>query len=87
MYHTMSASGYSESHPARGGWIEIPCVISIWLSVLSHPARGGWIEINVDGYTPKNKKSHPARGGWIEIALAVERLGLLPVPPRKGWVD
>ena len=53
----------------------------------SHPARGGWIEIQISSTLPLRMSSHPARGGWIEIVATPEKIALISVPPRKGWVD
>ena len=76
-----------ESHPARGGWIEIPQWLCIYETTLSHPARGGWIEIIYKTGALILSRSHPARGGWIEISATppIQKKGA--VPPRKGWVD
>ena len=36
----------NQSHPIRGGWIEIPDMERMAFSFIrSHPIRGGWIEI------------------------------------------
>ena len=34
-----------ESHPSRGGWIEITMGREARIWSKSHPSRGGWIEI------------------------------------------
>ena len=40
---------FVQSHPTRGGWIEIR--LALWALGLdsSHPTRGGWIEIYARG--------------------------------------
>ena len=76
------------SHPARGGWIEIPWrLLREHLHTMSHPARGGWIEIILGLICGVLVESHPARGGWIEIIMSEHTLNQSWVPPRTGWVD
>ncbi len=56
---------YFESHPAWGGWIEIPAIISGILKTTSHPAWGGWIEI-VDAIQLLDLMPVPPRMGWVD---------------------
>ena len=37
------------SHPTRGAWIEIICLVVVGFGLFgSHPTRGAWIEIRPD---------------------------------------
>ena len=45
MEMSVSAMKNLESHPPRGGWIEIERRVGYQALEKSHPPRGGWIEI------------------------------------------
>ena len=54
-----------ESHPSRGGWIEIFCSHLHTIPPPSHPSRGGWIEM--DKIEKKNGLSYvPPLTGWVD---------------------
>ena len=64
----------SESHPARGAWIEILWFHQSDYLLQSHPARGAWIEISSYIIAKHSDlTSHPARGAWIEIRMEPSR--------------
>ena len=51
------------SHPARGEWIEISVVPSVYsLGTMSHPARGEWIEMIKSGESGENARCLTPRG-------------------------
>ena len=84
---SISSKHRTQSHPARGAWIEIGKTELEAASTGSHPARGAWIEIMKLLLVSSFLRSHPARGAWIEIHRAGCFCGVLPVAPRKGCVD
>ena len=43
----MDGGEKDESHPTRGGWIEICPASHPVVKSQSHPTRGGWIEIKI----------------------------------------
>ena len=53
------------SHPARGGWIEIPPVYHFRGVTKSHPARGGWIEMHMM-FRVFARLVVPPRKGWVD---------------------
>ena len=78
----------TQSHPARGAWIEIQISRPKPYKKKSHPARGAWIEIQQAQSEKQSKKSsHPARGAWIEIGARPIYFCISGVAPRKGCVD
>ena len=79
-----------ESHPMRGGWIEIGSTsILLAVSKPSHPMRGGWIEIVFAMLgSIRTEPSHPMRGGWIEILMCVKHTTTRQSHPmRGGWIE
>ncbi len=75
---------FRQSHPARGGWIEIRLRQTSISTIKSHPARGGWIEISGLCDSALDHGSHPARGGWSEmlyvpsVSFVIARRGRAP---------
>ena len=55
-----------ESHPARGGWIEIFVGAITDNKLMSHPARGGWIEIAEGSVKVIDRRIVPPRTGWVD---------------------
>ena len=77
------------SHPARGGWIEMPTTGAVLGRVSSPTPQGvGGLKYVTIGTDVTANRSHPARGGWIEIKI-VEQIAptALSHPARGGWIE
>ena len=78
-----------QSHPSRGGWIEISGMMPILIRLYGPTPHGvGGLKFDLSRLVLIEVLSHPSRGGWIEI-LAAFTTALLKalVPPLTGWVD
>ena len=55
--------------PFTGAWIEIPCALSVSVSVSVAPFTGAWIEIAAQTAGDPAHCVAPFTGAWIEIGM------------------
>ena len=83
----LTAAEY-ESHPPRGGWIEISVRrIRPGSSPGPTPHGVGGLKYRFKDIYTAMGWSHPPRGGWIEIGIRASWAAWVTVPPPTGWVD
>ena len=76
-----------ESHPTRGGWIEILLIRYSRPGVSSHPTRGGWIEMASSSTQEPSFCPTPQGVGGLKYYWKSKNENRAKVPPHKGWVD
>ena len=66
----VAAKIIKESHPTRGGWIEIANLYISVLDLASPTPHGvGGLKWTNCARSMRANLSHPTRGGWIEMAI------------------
>ena len=78
-----------ESHPVRGGWIEMPDDITDEMIAASPtPCGVGGLKFLLLRIPDKSAESHPVRGGWIEMTSTGKIIGRYKSHPvRGGWIE
>ena len=87
-YTLINGDATTQSHPARGAWIEIAgCRASILSTCRRTPQGVRGLKSFCALVVSWLFWSHPARGAWIEIYASDVTYWSAAVAPRKGCVD
>ena len=75
------------SLPARGAWIEIKMMRTVWLASSRSPRGERGLKSREEEEGTVMVWTLPARGAWIEMMWRTARRTAVKVAPREGSVD